>query len=59
MLSSSTLTPSRLGRGKLDSGPAIPCRISKLVRRFILVVGIGKDEGGGEVVDIDADEAAV
>ena len=59
MLSSSILTPSRLGSGKLDSGPAIPCRISKLERRFILVVGIGKDEGGGEVVDMDADAPAV
>lgn len=38
--------PSRLGRGKFDSGPAIPCRTSKLDRRCILV-GVC---GGGDII---------
>jgi hypothetical protein len=46
---------SRLGRGKLESGPARLRRTSWLDRRFILidvcaVVGT-KDDGGGEDVD--------
>lgn len=35
---------SRLGRGRLESGPAIPCRTSKLERFWMRGV---KDDGGG------------
>lgn len=48
---------SRLGKGKLESGPAMPSRTSWLDRRFILV-GVGpfgtNDDGGVEEVDDEA-----
>ena len=57
---SSPMIDSRLGRGKLESGPAMLCNTSWLDLRLILmVVGVAEellgamkdDGGGGEEVD--------